>query len=213
MLLDPEGAVSAVPSSRAAPVADPRGVQPVDRAVPGSGRAHAAEAYRRVASAQAAPVSYVVSVATLAPIRRSLEEQRAPERRHLLAEISEGVRPVVAGRANGGARPRPDHIRAGRGLHGRRPDGPDLQHRQRRLPLRPDPWKPLGTVRTFAALATWLAIVAAASTASRQIRPASELRALLGERLIQRVRVTRYARRACSTIDSSCASAPRSSPL
>ena len=37
-------------------------------------------------------VSYVVGVALLAPIRRSLQEQPAPERRHLLAEICEGVR-------------------------------------------------------------------------------------------------------------------------
>ncbi len=37
-------------------------------------------------------VSYLVGVAMTAPIRRSLEEERPPERRHLLAEISEGVR-------------------------------------------------------------------------------------------------------------------------
>ena len=37
-------------------------------------------------------VSYLVGVAMTAPIRRSLEEERAPERRHLLVEISEGVR-------------------------------------------------------------------------------------------------------------------------
>lgn len=37
-------------------------------------------------------VSYLVGVAMTAPIRRRLEEERAPERRHLLAEISEGVR-------------------------------------------------------------------------------------------------------------------------
>jgi MFS family permease len=37
-------------------------------------------------------VSYVVGLALVAPIRRTLEEERAPERRHLLTEISEGVR-------------------------------------------------------------------------------------------------------------------------
>jgi predicted MFS family arabinose efflux permease len=37
-------------------------------------------------------VSYVVGFALVAPIRRTLEEERAPQRRHLLAEISEGVR-------------------------------------------------------------------------------------------------------------------------
>ncbi|MFL6121349.1 MFS transporter [Actinophytocola sp.] len=37
-------------------------------------------------------VSYVVGFALVAPIRRPLEEERAPQRRHLLAEISEGVR-------------------------------------------------------------------------------------------------------------------------
>jgi MFS family permease len=37
-------------------------------------------------------VSYVVGFALVARIRRTLEEERAPERRHLLAEISEGVR-------------------------------------------------------------------------------------------------------------------------
>jgi MFS family permease len=37
-------------------------------------------------------VSYVVGFALVAPIRRTLEEKRAPERRHLLTEISEGVR-------------------------------------------------------------------------------------------------------------------------
>jgi predicted MFS family arabinose efflux permease len=37
-------------------------------------------------------VSYLVGVAMTAPIRRSLEEERPPERRHLLVEISEGVR-------------------------------------------------------------------------------------------------------------------------
>jgi predicted MFS family arabinose efflux permease len=37
-------------------------------------------------------VSYVVGFALVAPIRRTLAEERAPERRHLLAEISEGVR-------------------------------------------------------------------------------------------------------------------------
>ena len=37
-------------------------------------------------------VSYLAGVAMTASIRRSLEEKRAPERRHLLAEISEGVR-------------------------------------------------------------------------------------------------------------------------
>ncbi len=37
-------------------------------------------------------VSYLVGVAMTAPIRRALQEERPPERRHLLAEISEGVR-------------------------------------------------------------------------------------------------------------------------
>jgi MFS family permease len=37
-------------------------------------------------------VSYLAGVAMTAPIRRKLEEERAPERRHLLAEISEGAR-------------------------------------------------------------------------------------------------------------------------
>ncbi|HEX6402514.1 MAG TPA: MFS transporter [Pseudonocardiaceae bacterium] len=37
-------------------------------------------------------VSYLVGLALVAPIRRRLEEERAPERRHLLAEVSEGVR-------------------------------------------------------------------------------------------------------------------------
>jgi predicted MFS family arabinose efflux permease len=37
-------------------------------------------------------VSYLVGVAMTALLRRSLEEEPAPERRHLLAEISEGVR-------------------------------------------------------------------------------------------------------------------------
>lgn len=37
-------------------------------------------------------VSYLVGVAMTAPIRRSLEGEGAPERRHLLVEISEGVR-------------------------------------------------------------------------------------------------------------------------
>jgi predicted MFS family arabinose efflux permease len=37
-------------------------------------------------------VSYVVGFALVAPIRRNLEEEQAPERRHLLAEVSEGVR-------------------------------------------------------------------------------------------------------------------------
>ncbi len=37
-------------------------------------------------------VSYLVGVAMTAPIRRTLEEERPPERRHLLVEISEGVR-------------------------------------------------------------------------------------------------------------------------
>jgi MFS family permease len=37
-------------------------------------------------------VSYLVGVAMTVPIRRSLEEERAPERRHLLVAISEGVR-------------------------------------------------------------------------------------------------------------------------
>jgi predicted MFS family arabinose efflux permease len=37
-------------------------------------------------------VSYVVGFALLTPIRATLQEQRAPERRHLLTEISEGVR-------------------------------------------------------------------------------------------------------------------------
>jgi MFS family permease len=36
-------------------------------------------------------VSYVVGFALVAPIRRTLQEQRAPQRRHLLTEISEGV--------------------------------------------------------------------------------------------------------------------------
>ena len=37
-------------------------------------------------------VSYVVGFALVTPIRRTLEDERAPERRHLLTEISEGVR-------------------------------------------------------------------------------------------------------------------------
>jgi MFS family permease len=37
-------------------------------------------------------VSYLAGVAMTAPIRRKLEEERAPEHRHLLAEISEGAR-------------------------------------------------------------------------------------------------------------------------
>jgi len=37
-------------------------------------------------------VSYVVGFALVAPIRRTLEQERAPQRRHLSAEISEGVR-------------------------------------------------------------------------------------------------------------------------
>jgi MFS family permease len=36
--------------------------------------------------------SYLVGAALIAPIRGTLEEQQAPERRHLLAEISEAVR-------------------------------------------------------------------------------------------------------------------------
>lgn len=37
-------------------------------------------------------LSYLVGLALAAPIRRNLEDERPPERRHLLAEISEGVR-------------------------------------------------------------------------------------------------------------------------
>jgi predicted MFS family arabinose efflux permease len=37
-------------------------------------------------------VSYMVGFALATPIRRTLEEERAPERRHLLAEITEGAR-------------------------------------------------------------------------------------------------------------------------
>jgi MFS family permease len=37
-------------------------------------------------------VTYLAGVAMTAPIRRSLQEEPPPERRHLLAEISEGVR-------------------------------------------------------------------------------------------------------------------------
>ncbi|MDG4769944.1 MFS transporter [Solwaraspora sp. WMMD792] len=37
-------------------------------------------------------VSYLIGLALVAPIRRNLEEKRAAQRRHLLAEISEGVR-------------------------------------------------------------------------------------------------------------------------
>ncbi|MFV2085150.1 MFS transporter [Micromonospora sp. LOL_021] len=37
-------------------------------------------------------VTYVVGLVLVAPIRRPLEEKRAAQRRHLLAEISEGVR-------------------------------------------------------------------------------------------------------------------------
>ncbi|MBX7266482.1 MFS transporter [Micromonospora sp. Llam7] len=37
-------------------------------------------------------VSYLVGAALVAPIQRPLEDERAPQRRHLLAEVSEGVR-------------------------------------------------------------------------------------------------------------------------